>query len=296
MAHQIIEKTALDAQRSRRAPSGADRHPDPRHHARGSARHQDRRVLLGPPRGRNARHHPLPRRSARASRTARSNGLRSPRAASRARWSSSSTTSCSPGAPPAPPSTRCATSAAPVRCNSRCSSTAATANCRSAPTTSARTCPPRAARTSGCCSRSRTARTVCCWPREMWSEASAFGHRPGPGGGDRAARRGATFRAGPARPRGAQAADAARAHRDDGVLRELDPHPGVVRGRRQVDECGRDQRQRVEFVGAEGRVAAGHGDDAARRRRRRADRAPPRLRVRRGRSRTGSTAKARVRR
>ena len=57
------------------------------------------------------------------------------------------------------------------------------------------------------------------------------------------------LRAGPAGPRGAQAADAARPHRDHDVLRELDAHPGVVRGRGQVDERGHRQRQRVGVVG-----------------------------------------------
>ena len=36
------------------------------------------------------------------------------------------------------------------------------------------------------------------------------------------------------------------------VLRELHPHPGVVRGGGQVDERRRHQRQRVRVVGGQG--------------------------------------------
>ena len=46
------------------------------------------------------------------------------------------------------------------RCSWPCWSTAATASCRSAPTTSARTCRRRAARTCGCSSASTTAATA----------------------------------------------------------------------------------------------------------------------------------------
>ena len=61
---------------------------------------------------------------------------------------------CTPGGRCARPSMRCATWAGRARCNWRCWSTAATVNCRCAPTTSARTCRPRAARACTFCSAS----------------------------------------------------------------------------------------------------------------------------------------------
>lgn len=63
----------------------------------------------------------------------------------------------------------CATSAARTWCNSRCSSTAATASCRCAPTMSARTCRRRAVRTSR-----------CGWPRPTRSRASGSHRTEGP--------------------------------------------------------------------------------------------------------------------
>ena len=63
IAHQIIEKTALDSP-GRAAARRAYRNPDPRHHPRGAARRPDRRVLRCAPCPRVPRHHPLPRRSA----------------------------------------------------------------------------------------------------------------------------------------------------------------------------------------------------------------------------------------
>ena len=53
---------------------------------------------------------------------------------------------------------------------------------------------------------------------------------------------------GAARPRGQEAADPARPHHHHDVLRELHPHPGVVRGRGQVDERRRHQRQRLGIL------------------------------------------------
>ena len=55
-----------------------------------------------------------------------------------------------------------------------------------------------------------------------------------------------------ARPRGQEAADPARPHRHHDVLRELHPHQGVVRGGGQVDERRRHQRQLVRVVGGQG--------------------------------------------
>ena len=149
IAHQIIEKTALDG-------------PD-----------APRVILLGiPTRGvtlaarladkikefagvtvRTARS--TSRCTATTSTSSRRGHWRTPRslrAASTIRWSSSSTTSSIPDARSALPWTRSATSAGPAPCNWRSSSTGVTASCRCAPTTSARTCPPRAARTSRCVS------------------------------------------------------------------------------------------------------------------------------------------------
>ena len=96
--------------------------------------------------------------------------------------------------------------------------------------------------------------------------------------GDRAAGHRRPAQAGAAGPRGAQAADAARPHRDHDVLRELHPHPGVVRDRRQVDERGHGQRQRVRLVGRQGRVAARHRADPVRDGRGLRDRAAPGVR------------------
>ncbi|EUA20434.1 aspartate carbamoyltransferase domain protein [Mycobacterium xenopi 4042] len=42
------------------------------------------------------------------------------------------------------------------------------------------------------------------------------------------------------------------AHHHHDVLRELHPHPGVVRSGRQADERRRDQRQRDGIVGGQG--------------------------------------------
>ena len=126
----------------------------------------------------------------------------------------------------------------------------ATASCRSGPTTSARTCPPRAARTSRCRlaeddgvdrhldrtaaegRRDATIRHLLSAADLTRDEAAAIL--------DDADR----FRQALRRPRGQEAADAARPHHHHDVLRELHPHPGVVRGRGQVDERRRDQRQR----------------------------------------------------
>ena len=44
----------------------------------------------------------------------------------------------------------------------------------------------------------------------------------------------------------------ARAHRHHDVLREFDADEGLVRGRGQVDERRRDQRQFVWIVGGQG--------------------------------------------
>ncbi len=105
----------------------------------------------------------------------------------------------------------------------------------------------------------------------MTCQASAVGRRPDPRRGHRDPRRRRPVPAGAAGPRGQEAAHAARPHHHHDVLRELHPHPGVVRGGRQVDERRRDQRQRLGILGGQGRVAARHRADPAGRRRRRAD-------------------------
>ncbi len=83
-------------------------------------------------------------------------------------------------------------------------------------------------------------------------QASAVGRRPDPRRGHRDPRQRRPVPAGAAGPRGQEAADAARAHHHHDVLRELHPHPGVVRGGRQVDERRRDQRQLVGVLGGQG--------------------------------------------
>ena len=120
--------------------------------------------------------------------------------------------------------------------------------------------PPRAAdprrlRRQERADRSRTSRSSCCSPRSTAGtgshslapttrqrrrrgprEAPALGDRPRRRGRDGAARHRGPAQAGAAGPRGAQAADAARAHGRHDVLRGLHPHPRLVRDRRQVDE------------------------------------------------------------
>ena len=94
---------------------------------------------------------------------------------------------------------------------------------------------------------------------------------------DGAARHRGPAQAGAAGPRGAQAADAARAHGRHDVLRELHAHPRLLRDRRQVDERRHDQRVGERVVGGQGRVAARHRGDAGGDRRRLHRRAPPGL-------------------
>ena len=123
---------------------------------------------------------------------------------------------------------------------------------------------------------SRTVATPWSSPgRTRHDQAPAGRRRPVPRRGHRDPRRRRPVRAGPGRPRGPQAADAAGPDGHHDVLRELHPHPGVVRGRRQVDERRRDQRQRRGIVGRQRRITARHRADAAGRRRRRADHPAP---------------------
>ena len=127
----------------------------------------------------------------------------------------------------------------------------------------------------GAARRRSTGSTRCGWSAH---EAPALGHRPRRRRRDRAAGHRRPAAPGAAGPRGAQAADAARPHRDHDVLRELDPHPGVVRGGGQVDERRHRERQRLGLVGGEGGVAARHGAHPLRDGRRLRDRAAPRVR------------------
>ena len=151
IAHQIIEKTALDA-----ADGDAPRVvligiPPAATTLADRLAGQGRRILRGAARRSAPSTSPSTATTCAPSRTARSNARRRPRAGSTTPWWSSSTTCCSPAGPSARRSTRSATSGGRAPFSWRSSSTAATANCRCAPTTSARTCPPPAPRTSRCC-------------------------------------------------------------------------------------------------------------------------------------------------
>ena len=96
--------------------------------------------------------------------------------------------------------------------------------------------------------------------------------QPAPPAGDRRAFARRDHR--PARPRRgirrAQPPDreeahlAARPHPDQPVLRSLDPHPVLVRARRQAARRRRDEHGGRQLVGEEGRDADRHRDDAQR--------------------------------
>ena len=283
------------SRRPRSAPTHADggarRHPDPRRDARPPAGRRDRRVHRRHPGRRHRRPHAVPRRPApppgpraRAPPRAR---RRPRRPAGRARRRRAVLRA----GPCGPRWTRWASTAVRARCSWRCSSTAGTASCRSGPTTSARTCRRRA-----------TSRSSVLLEETDGRDGVALRRAPGARGptGDagpsvrhllsvgrprcrrrhRAARHRRPAAAGPAGPRGAQAADAARPHRDHDVLRELHPHPGVVRGRGQVDERRHGERQRVGLVGGKGESLRDTALTLAAIGRRLRDRAPPRLRRR----------------
>ncbi len=151
-----------------------------------------------------------------------------------------------------------ATSGAPPPCASRSSSTAATASCPSAPTSSARTCRVRA--TSGC---------SCGSPRSTaWRKWRSNHEAP-------ARHDDALSRRRPAHPRrrgghgrhaaarGQEAPDSSRAHGRQPLLRGLHAHAYLVRGGRQATVGGRHQLLREGVERLQGRVAAGHGPDAA---------------------------------
>ncbi len=138
------------ADRAQRRPrrARARRHPHPRRPARRAPPPSHRRALRRRGRPRRGRHHLPPGRRARplghrpAARAA-DRPQHDPRlSARRDAPSSSSTTSSSPGARSARPSTPCSNTAVPPASSSPCSSTGGIVSCRSGPTTSARTCRP----------------------------------------------------------------------------------------------------------------------------------------------------------
>ena len=204
-----------------------------------------------------------------------------PAAGSTTRSSSSSTTCCSPAGPSAPRSTRCATSAGRARSSWPSWSTAATASCRSAPTTSARTCRPRRASGSGCCSPRPTVDDDVDRGRRIEGDR-LMRHLLSAADLDRAdAVAGARHRRADGRhpaARDQEAADAARAHRGQPVLRGLHPHPDLVRGGRQAAVRRRHQLLGQGLERLQGRVPQGHRADPAGDGRRRGRRPAPGLR------------------
>ena len=245
----------------------------------------DTEVALG-----HARHHVLPRRRPRA----RPRGA-APPAAGRARDSARLPARGEDLHPrrrrplhrphdPRRRSRRCSTTAGPPPSGSPSSATEATASSRSVPTTSARTCPPHAA--SACrCSSSRWTRSTrsCSSPlprrnrtddrdhRRARRPAAEAGRAPAPHLHRRpharrrraAARDGAQLRE-RGRPRGEEAADAARPHGRQRLLRVVDAHVVELRARRQAALGRRDVDQGLGLGGGQGRVAEGHGAHARR--------------------------------
>ena len=191
----------------------------------------------------------------------RAGAHRRPGGDSTASSSSSSTTCCSPAARSGPRSTRSATSAGRRPSSSPSWSTAVTASCRSGPTTSARTCRRRGARQVTVLIEEvdgRDAVSLGARPRRPRNdEAPDLGRRPEPR--RRAAHprhRRALARAG--RPPGQEAADAARPHRREPLLRGLHPHPHLVRGRGQTPVRRRHQLLRQGLQRLQGREPEGH--------------------------------------
>ena len=101
-------------------------------------------------------------------------------------------------------------------------------------------------------------RTIAGAPR---NEAPALGTRPRPRDGHRhpGSRRG---HGGRRHPRGPEAADPARAHRREPVLRGLDPHAAELRGRGEAPRRRRHHLQREGLERLEGREPQGHRADA----------------------------------
>ena len=193
---------------------------------------------------------------------------RCPTAASTTAWSCWSTTCCSPAGRCAPRSTPWATTAARARCSWPCSSTAGHRELpiradyvgKNVPTARGEEIVVLLAETDGArrrraaAGRRRRGRAGGRRMRHLLSVDRPRRRDPATALLDTADR----LRAGAARPRGAQAADAARAHGRHDVLRELHPHPRVLRDRGQVDERRHDQRGGERVVGRQGRVAARH--------------------------------------
>ena len=107
-----------------------------------------------------------------------------------------------------------------------------------------------------------------------------------------------------ARPRGEEAADAARPDGREPLLRVLDAHARELRARREAALRGHDVAPLLRLVRGQGRVAEGHGDDARRVRPGRHRRPAPvdrraaarRARARRRTSSTRATASTSIRR
>ena len=251
-------------------------------------------------RARHRRHHLLPRRRPGAGpRGAAAPAAARPLDADRlpARGqdrASSSTTSSTPAARSAPPSRRCSTTAAPRASSSPSSATAATASFRSVPTTSARTCRRPAASASRCSCRGGRGRPGPADPGSRGGRASDRHHRHARGAAARARAEAApALDRGPharrrraaardraqlrerARTGDEEAADAARPHGRQPVLRVVDAHVVELRARRQAALGRRDVDQGRRLLGRQGRVPEGHGADAERLRPGR-DRDPPR--------------------
>ena len=113
IAHEIVERNHGAGERRAR------RHVHPGRRARAAPRRRDRVVRGRRPCPSARSTSPSTATTSACGRSRRSAPPRSP--TSPGRSSCSSTTCCSPAAPPAPRSTRCSSWAGPVRCSSRCS-------------------------------------------------------------------------------------------------------------------------------------------------------------------------------